>query len=396
MKTSSFHFLDAYPIALYQETIYVVAALCLLIFISEWLCRHTFLRHVGSTLLVILLGAIFANLGLIPTASNSSPVYSAIFKYVAPLSIFYLLLGVNLKAVRKAGGPMLLAFGAGAVGTMIGVWMALHLIDYEVVFGENYRGIAGMMTGTYIGGSANFNALALHYGILQDGPSYTGMIVADNIITAVWMLVTLILPLVMNRLRPHQKIVSTENPTETTVLLDAVTTPLELSLLLSMGLIAVIFADRVALAFGTAGFEIPGVLILTTIALLLAQWKRIQQLPAANLMGIFAVNLFLVVVGAFCELKALTEVGERALDILLFTSSIVVCHGAFLVLIGLIFKMDWNIVAIASQANIGGAGTALALARSFDRDDLLLPAILVGSLGTGLGTYLGFLVAALV
>ena len=38
-------------------------------------------------------------------------------------------------------------------------------------------------------------------------------------------------------------------------------------------------------------------------------------------------------------------------------------------------------------------GVSVALARSLGRPDLVLPAILVGSLGTALGTYLGFAVA---
>jgi len=103
-----------------------------------------------------------------------------------------------------------------------------------------------------------------------------------------------------------------------------------------------------------------------------------------------------VVVGAFCEVTALVEVGEHAVSILLFTVTIVLVHGAFLLSMALMLKFDWSMVAIASQANIGGASTALALAKSFKRNDLLLPAILAGSLGTGLGTYLGFLIAGLV
>ena len=37
----------------------------------------------------------------------------------------------------------------------------------------------------------------------------------------------------------------------------------------------------------------------------------------------------------------------------------------------------------------------MALAETFDREDLLLPAILVGALGTATGTYIGFGLAAL-
>lgn len=62
---------------------------------------------------------------------------------------------------------------------------------------------------------------------------------------------------------------------------------------------------------------------------------------------------------------------------------------------GAVLKLDPAVAAVASQANIGGGTSALALARSLDREDLELPAILVGSLGNALGTYLGFLAVVL-
>jgi len=44
---------------------------------------------------------------------------------------------------------------------------------------------------------------------------------------------------------------------------------------------------------------------------------------------------------------------------------------------------------------VGGGTSAIALAETFDRKELILPAILVGSLGNALGTYLGFFVVYL-
>ncbi len=381
---------SAYLLKMIENPIYILAVLCGLIFASEWLTKNTILKHISGPLLVIILGAILANLRLIPSASNASPVYDSIFRYVAPASIFYLLLGVNLKQLKKAGLPMLMAFVLGSAGTALGVLVALNLIDAPIVFGENYKAIAGMMTGTYTGGSANFNAVALHYDVIREGAIYTGVVVADNIVTAIWMLVTLSLPAVMMKLRPHP-VLKVKGGDEILGHEDKESlSPLALGLMLFIGIGAMLISDELA-----AIVNVPSVLILTTIALVLAQLKIIQQIPGAKLLGMFSVYLFLVVVGAFCEVTALIDVGQHAFDILLFTTSIVLVHGVFLVLIALLLKSDWSIIAIASQANIGGASTALALAQSFKRNDLLLPAILAGSLGTGLGTYLGFLVAGL-
>ena len=57
--------------------------------------------------------------------------------------------------------------------------------------------------------------------------------------------------------------------------------------------------------------------------------------------------------------------------------------------------LDPDVAAVASQANVGGGTSALALARSLGRADLVLPALLMGALGNGLGTYLGFVAAEL-
>ena len=104
------------------------------------------------------------------------------------------------------------------------------------------------------------------------------------------------------------------------------------------------------------------------------------------------VYLFLAVIGAYCELSAVDKLEEIGITLLLFTSIAVLFHGIIFILIGGLVYRDWDMISIASQANIGGGTSAIALAEAFNRNDLILPAILVGSLGNALGTYLGFLV----
>lgn len=378
-----------------EEPLYVLGMLCLSILICEWLVRTTFLKHLSTALLVILFVALLANLGIMPSASQGSLVYSGIFTYIAPLSIFFLLLDVNLKSIRKAGAPMLILFGIGIVGTVLGVLAGMYLIDGSDQFGELYPAISGMFVGTYTGGSVNFNAVAIHYHVMEEGVLYAGMAAVDNIITALWMVVTLLVPTLFRRVLKQSPVIApatiaTEEGHERE---KETVSVLSLSALLSLGVFTLLISNILADWLTNFGVEIPSILILTTIALLLAQIPALHRLPGGHLLGLFSVYLFLAVIGAFCEFAALSQIGDLAWRLLILVLTIVLIHGVLIFGATALGKLDWDVAAVASQANIGGSASALALAKSLNRMDLYLPGILVGALGNGVGTYLGFLIA---
>ena len=89
----------------FQDPLAIFAILMLNIIICEQLCKLPYFRAFGSALLVIITTAITANLGIIPSASTPAPLYDGIFTYLAPLSIFYLLLTVNLRGLKKQARP---------------------------------------------------------------------------------------------------------------------------------------------------------------------------------------------------------------------------------------------------------------------------------------------------
>lgn len=368
---------------------YVVLILVFNVWLCEWLCKHTRLRVVSSSLLVIILTAIMANLTILPSASNPSAVYDFIFQYIAPLSIFFLLLGVKLIEVKKAGIPMTIGFLLGAAGTFVGSLISIWVFNGEALFGDKFYAVAGMMTGTYTGGSVNFNAIALHYNVVRDGAIYIGVVVADNILTTLWMVVTISAPAFLRRYFPDKESKSGRNEEASVNEVESIS-PQSMAALIALGLGTVLLSD-----FLQGLTTVPSVLILTTVALILAQTRIIQQLVGAKVLGLLSVYLFLAVVGAYCELGALAEVGDKAFSIFGFTLLIVLVHGLIIFCGGRLFKLDWSLISISSQANIGGASTALALSRSLKREDLLLPAILMGTVGAALGTYLGFFVAYL-
>jgi uncharacterized membrane protein len=366
----------------------VLLALLVLIFFSDKLANTRFGKGLGAAIIVIILGAIAANLNLIPSASNSIQLYSVIFHYIAPLSIFYLTLGVNLAKIKKAGLPMLTLFVLGSLGTVVGVFIADLIVQPETVINELAAPIGGMFAGTYTGGSINFNAVALHYQVNESGVLYAGSVAVDNMYTAIWILATLAIPKTLQRIWPGEKIALKTN-TKTSDQLDNILSLNSLIILLPLGLAAFALADWVSSVVPA----IPSMLVITTIGLILAQIPYFHRLQGSHAIGLFMVLLFLVVIGAYCEIAAVHQLGDIGLTLTLFVGIIIVIHGLIIIGIGKLLVNDWDMIAIASQANIGGGATAMALAENFQRRELIVPAILVGTLGSALGTYLGFMVA---
>ena len=377
-----------------EDQLFILGILFLNIVICEWLVKHTALKHLGTATLVIILTAVVANLGLIASSTNPPQLYDHIFSYIAPLAIFFLLLECNFEAIRSVGLPLLLMFLVGSAATVAGVVIGGALTNGTETLGTFFPQIAGMFTGTYTGGSINFNAVALEYDINKEGNLYAGAVAIDNIWTAIWMVSTIVLPKFLSRYFKRKKTISIVQQDEHQKAVDDSETvnPAHLSILIVLGVGTLLLSENLSSYFKAIGVSVPSILILTTVSLGLAQIPQIRRFKGSRVLGIIGIYLFLAVIGAYCDFSTLPQMGDLAYHMLIFIGSIVIIHGAVTFGVGALFKQDWDIIAIASQANVGGSGSALALARSLDRQDLLLPAILLGTVGNALGTYLGFMV----
>ena len=370
-----------------SNPIYVLGMLTFMVVLSIYAGRTKLGKQLGTALIVILFAAVISNLKLIPSASNSIDLYHVIFKYIAPISIFYLLLNINLASIRRAGLPMISLFIIGSLATTAGILLSWIILSPENVLGSDAKIIAGMLTGTYTGGSVNFNAVALEYGFQKKGVLYAGTIAVDNVVTALWILATLVLPMFLSRIW-EGRIEINKTIKNQEEFLDKNMDLFSLSWLTFLGIMSFYISEILGEFFP----QIPSILILTTIGIALAQIKFVANLNGSHNLGLYLVYLFLAVIGAYCEFSAVYKLEEVGFTLLLFTSFAVLLHGLMIIIIGGLVYRDWEMIAIVSQANVGGGASAIALAETFKRKELILPAILVGTLGNALGTYLGFLV----
>lgn len=337
----------------------------------------------GAALIVLALGAVLSNAGVVPA---SSPVYDAVTGPLTSLALVWLLLAVDVRDLRRAGGPMLAAFGIAAAATCTGAFVAA--LSFGSAFGADAWKLSGVVTGTYTGGSLNFVAV----GRAVEFPSslFAAATAADNVVTAAWMGATLVLPVWLARAFPRRvpEPLDPARATEHPFFADGPLRIVDVSILLALGLALILAAEAVAQMVPA----VPAVLWLTTFTLLVGQLPLPR--PAGSLqLGTLALHLFFAVIGIYSRFGEIAAVGPA---VLYFTATVVAVHGVLVYGGCRLAGLDVGTTSVASQAAVGGPASALAIAAARGWPALALPGVAVGLLGYAVGNYIGLAVAWLV
>ena len=139
--------------------------------------------------------------------------------------------------------------------------------------------------------------------------------------------------------------------------------------------------------------SVPQVLWLTTMAIAVAQIPAIQRLKGAPVIAYFALHLFFLSIGSASRMSDVATAGPM---LAIYMVVIIAVH--VLVAYTLAWAMGLGLanITMASQATVGGPGSALALGMAMRWSHLVTPGIIVGILGYSVGNYLGFFCGYLV
>ena len=155
--------------------------------LSIWLeQKYQWASKLTGCVLALLGMMILSNAGIVPT---ESPVYDSVWSYAVPLAIPLLLFQCNIKKIGKESGKLLFIYLISSVGTVLGAlggFVALHK------FVPDLNKVAAMFSGTYVGGSVNFAAMADTFG--ASGELSSQAVVADNLLMALYFFVLIAIP----------------------------------------------------------------------------------------------------------------------------------------------------------------------------------------------------------
>lgn len=347
-----------------------------------WCERYPWGRKYSGVMLLITAAIVLANLRIIPT---SAPVYDVVWDYMVPIAIPLLLFHADLKRIARESGPTLIAFVIGSAAVVVGAIGGVYVFD----LGPKEAELAGIFTGTYIGGGLNFAAVAEATG-MQNDSMLAAAVAADNVITNLHFLVIILIPGIAwmaNRFPTHHM--------DKAVIFDAASdgevhhiADLDLAGLLAGLALAFALAAIGKLIANLLGMGDYSILVITVLALLVATFMPglVQKLSGYNEAGVIMMFIFLASVGASADIWELIEIAPV---LFVYAAFIVTVHLIILFAIGKLFGLDLAELAMASAVCIGGPSSAPALASAKGWRDLLIPGLLLGSLGYAIGSFIG-------
>jgi uncharacterized membrane protein len=407
------------PEALITNDAVVTAILfSLLLFIFELSkSQNTFLKSFfkifPAILLCYFLPGILNTAGII--SGEHSGVYPFVSKYLLPACLFLFTLSLDIEMLKKLGAKALAVFLAGSFGVIIGGPLAVMIVNFihPETFqsgppNEVWRGL-GTIAGSWIGGGANQTALK---EILQPSAYVFSQSIAVDVLLAESLLAVLLVGVanaakIDKWLKADGQIVEEMKKKVANLEIGQQKIP-DFHDYLKMISISFIFTgiayflsdnitpfikqnypslNRFSL---TSSFF--WVVFFITIFGILASKTRLRNLENIGASKIGSLFLYFMVasIGMQMDLLAIAENKWLFLVGLIW----LLIHISFVVLASKILRTPFFILAVGSQANIGGAASASVVAGAF-HPSLVPVGVIFAVLGYAVGTYGGYLTALL-
>jgi len=303
------------------------------------------------------------------------------------LSISLLVLASNLDKFRVLLKPVFKAFFLGILSLFIAIILVYLFID---ISHDERAKIMGMLTGVYVGGTPNLNAIGMALEVPNDiivlvntAEIVYGGIYFLMLITVIKPFLSLFLPKYVSKGLPVEELKAEQNGNMANYL-----KMIGLSLLsaiailgMSFGLVLLIFGKVQVAAF---------LIILTTLSLFGAQTKIIQQIKWKFETADFLLLIFSFGIGLQIDLDTLFSEG---LEIYMLVGAVFIGTIFIHYFLAWLTHTDVDTLMISATAALYGPPFIAPIANAIKNRELIIYGIALGLLGYILGNYLGLSIA---
>lgn len=369
-------------------------------------CRWA--AKIPGAVLALLIALAASNFGLIPT---DAPAYDAVWGYIVPLAIPLLLFQLDLHALFKESGRLLIIFLISSVGTMLGALIGFFMLKDHI---PELDKITGMISASYTGGGVNFAAMTARLEPSKDITAAT--IVADNLMMACYFFILIGISgsYAVRKIwgSPYQDELDKNGTSNQNMAADYwQTKPISLqSIALSLGASMAIVAVAFTVSKWLKGILGEGsnmatnmlfslvtdkYLLLTSLTLLVIALFRngVRKLDGSQELGTYGIYLFFVVIGIPASIPLIIQ---NAPLLFVFTLTVAMVNLLITLIFGKLLKFSIEEIVLACNANVGGPTTAAALAIGKGWRDLIGPILLIGTVGYIIGNYIGMFIYGLI
>ena len=394
------------------ENTWVLMSVMLLAVAASIYLEQTYVwaSRITGAVIALVIALVLVNTGVIP--AHAELYDDVVWGYAVPIAIPLLLLQSNMQKIWHETGRLVIIFLIGAAGTICGALIGCVLLGSAV---DGLPKVAAMMTGSYIGGGVNFTALADAFKV--SGSLVSATTVADNLNMAIYFLILLGIAgnAFFRRIYKHPLIDAVEQHGASD---DGKTLAAkywgrkdislrDIAMCMTYAVVVVTVSKFIGVTFGAVipsdvswftkmsnTFLSSQYVWITLISMIFATFfeKQASSLNGAQEIGTFFIYMFFFVIGVPASIM---EILTSAPLLFVFCLIVVVVNMLFCLVGGKLLHFNLEDILIASNANIGGPTTAAGMAISQGWNKLVGPAMLVGTLGYVIGTYLGIIVGSL-
>lgn len=380
------------------NTVILIAGFCIIPAGVLRLCRRfTWLGKIGPVLILYFIGIIIGNIGLMP--EQMPAVQEILSNAMIPLAIPLMLYGCTFK--MSGARSQILALITGLTSVTLAVVIGYMIFGKSLPEGAK---IGGMLTGVYTGGTINLAALKTMLGVKDE--TYILINSYDILVSFLYLSFLLTIGIkLFRKFLPNtlttftdkdeariQKEMQKEEKKPHRGFLTRIGVAY-IAKLLGLTILIVGISAGIALLMPESMFMTIFILMLTTLGIGCSFIKKIHNMKYSYDIGMYFIYIFCIVVASMADLSELNLIGGMEL----LGYLLIAVFGSLLlqVIFAKIFKIDSDMMVIASVTYINSPPFVPMMAAAMKNKDVLIPGLTIGVIGYAVGNYLGFLMSQL-